>query len=63
MLMGMMHRKKHNSSELTDTYQDVLQQFQNIDWVNFIYKFHGHHKNIGVAFSQTLMVRWITLGI
>ena len=61
--MWMIHRKKHNSSKLIDTYQDVLQQFQNIDWVNFIYKFHGHHKNIGVAFSQTLMVRWLTLGI
>ena len=63
MLMGMIHRKKHNSSELIDTYQYVLQQFQNTGWVNFIYKFHGHHKNIGVSFSQTLMVRWLTLGI
>ena len=62
--MGMIHRKKHNSSESIDTYQDVLQEFQNIRWVKFIYKLHGHdHKNIGVAFSQTLMVRWLTLGI
>ena len=61
MLMGMIHRKKHNSSDLIDTYQVVLQKIHNIGWVNFIYKFHGHHKNISVAFSQTLMVRWLTL--
>ena len=38
MLMGMIHRKKHNSSELINTYQDVLQEFQNLGWVKFIYE-------------------------